>query len=1192
MKRRRVIGLLLVPVLSVSLVLAGLVFLSFTERGFRRLARMAVDLSGGALAIEKVQGRLVDQWQLDGVRVQTPAADLLIRKLVLQWRPLALLHGTMRIATLHGQGVEVRIKDEPGDAPFVLPELLLPMGVALESVDLEDLAIQGLSDSELPHVERISLELAAGKRHLHLKRVEAKIPGASVSMQGNVELGNKWPLELRGNVRVEEKGGAPLAADFVIGGTVLDLVAQVDLQTPVQTRVNLACSDPFGELRWQVDTVLEQVKLAEMYPEWPDLVLTAVDLRASGTLDGYQGTVQLEGEQGQAESWARLASLPRTPVRAEFAGDFSGLRVSSLVAQLAEGSSVTARGAVNWQDGLNWQAELEGKDVDLEPYFPAWQGHVNTRLNTSGRLQGEDFSAEMQIVELDGDLLGSPLSGSGTVIVDSDGLQVRDVLLRSGETELGVTGTVGAGDKENILDLRVQLDVANLGHLLPEAGGTAHFQGAVQGSRKTPQFSFDLEADGLSYQDHKMQTLTGSGQGIFTPQGEMDVQLAGKGLRVGPAAFTAFTMDLGGTMARHQVLAKLSGVVGDIDVELAGGVKEVTVPSWQGELRHVSLHLDPYGDWRLRNPTPLGFNAQGIDLASACFEQGGTKVCLEGGWQPSNAMGTTGGSSNGQGSWRLNGDLDSFACEQLYRWHLLSRPVQGRLAASVRTTGEGTRLMTGEARLSAPELQIPVQDEDGREQLLRWADNLLTLELADSKLVSMAGSRFQDNSTIDALITVDGFGELFSSWQGLPMQGQIGLDVKELAPLAVLSNYMVKPTGSMKGTFAVSGQVGNPRLSGELRQATGSVFIPATGITLEQLLLSVMVKGEGEGMHLVLDAASGPGKIRIAGDVTREEQEGWQVDAAVTGKEFEVAHLPEYEIVIDPDLRVVLRKGVVQVNGKVLAPRAAIVIKEVDESVTASRDVILLDGEEEGKKKDLPLSGAVIVELGDEVTLDAFGLKGRVSGSVAVSDAPGLPLVGKGSLTLHDGIYVIRDRALDISRGRFFFVGTPLDNPGIDVLAQKKSKKKTVGVLVSGTVNDMDLKLFSDPPMAESQILTELLAGRSYSETSHQVSNTVGAVATTIGLERGGAFVGDILSRLENQLGLDSIYVENGEKSSDVSVMIGKELFDDLYVSYGYDPFSAAGIFKARYDLWNGFSVETEVGAEKTGADLLWSIEK
>ncbi|MDP3694590.1 MAG: translocation/assembly module TamB domain-containing protein, partial [Desulfocapsaceae bacterium] len=401
----------------------------------------------------------------------------------------------------------------------------------------------------------------------------------------------------------------------------------------------------------------------------------------------------------------------------------------------------------------------------------------------------------------------------------------------------------------------------------------------------------------------------------------------------------------------------------------------------------------------------------------------------------------------------------------------------------------------------------------------------------------------------------------------------------------------VKPTGSMKGIFAVQGRVGNPRLSGELRQIEGNVFIPATGITLENLFLSVMVQGEGEGMRLILDTASGPGKIRVVGDISHDGQDGWQLEATATGKEFEVVHLPDYEILLDPDLRFALRAGVMQVNGKVLVPRASVTFKEAAGLVTASRDVIVVDGDE-GEKKDWPLLGTVIVELGPDVHVDAFGLKGRLLGSVTVSDAPGLSMTGKGGLTLHDGIFVVRDRALDISRGRFSFLGGSLDNPGIDVLAQKKTKNKTVGVLASGTVNDMDLKLFSDPPMAEDAILTELLAGRSYSGTSHQVSNTVGAVATGLGLTRSGAFVEDILARLENQFALDDIYVESGEKSSDISVMIGKELSKDLYISYGYDPFTSAGIFKARYDLWKGFSVETEVGADKTGADLLWSIEK
>ena len=1167
MKRWWYVSFFLLPVL---ILLAVVAFLGLTDKGLRQSARIAVQLSGGMLTIEEVQGRLGNRWQVHGLRVQTQSFDLSCRKIVVQWQPRVLLDRTLQVVALRGEGVDLLIKEEGKEqgqenASFVLPHIRFPLGIVLDTFELQDVFIHSVSGMELPPVERVSLELTAENDTISLKRVELSIPGTSAHVQGSVALGGKWPLDLKGGWRMEEKDGETLAADFVLSGTVSEqLNAQVDFQTPAKARLNLSCFDPLGDLRWQADADLAPVRLAEVNPDWPELELASADIKASGTMSQYQGTVQLEG---------RWAQLPQTRMEAELAGDLAGLRLSSLRVHLPEGQ-LAAQGMLDWQDGLHWQLDIEGENVNPESYFPDWQGRINTRVSSSGRWQGEKFSGEVQLQALDGDLLGYPLSGSGSLTVAEEGVEVKELLLRSGESELSVTGTVG-----NVLALQVRFDTENLGNILPEAGGKAHLQGSVQGRREAPDVSFELDASMISYEDNVVQALTGSGQGTFTPQGEVNVTFTGEGVEAGAALFTSLSVDLDGTMASHQVQARLAGAAGDMDILLTGGM---AAQSWQGEIRDLLLHLDPYGDWQLKSPAPLRIGGKGADLAPVCLEQGQTRVCLQGGWD------------GGSGEWRFDADIDSFACDLLYQWDLVSLPVEGILAASLRSAGIGTRLVTGEAHLSAPGLQVTVLDEEGQEQLLRWTDTSLTLELADSKLVSVAKTRFQDGNTLDATIAIDQFGDLSSVWEALPIEGKIVLDAKDLSSIALLSDYTVKPTGSMKGTFAVEGRLGNPRLSGELRQIKGNIFIPATGITLEKLLLSVMVKGEeeGEGMHLVLDAVSGPGTIKIVGDLIVEEKGGWQVDAIATGKDFEVANLPDYEILIDPDLRFELSEGVMHVNGKVLVPRAVINIKEFDSSVTASGDVILMDARDEGKKMDPPLFTTLFVELGQDVRIDSFGLKGRLMGGVTVSDAPGLPLSGKGSLTVHEGIFVLKDRPLDISRGRFFFTGGPLENPGIDVLAQKKTKTKTVGVIVSGTVSDMELKLFSDPPMAESQILTELLTGRSVTGGSSQVGTVVGAVVTGIGFEEGGSFLGDITSNLQYQLGLDDIYVEGGESASEMSVMIGKEVFEDLYISYGYDPFSSASIFRARYDLWKGFSVETEVGAEKTGADLLWSIEK
>ena len=1184
MKRWWLIILVLLPLL---IVLAALALLGQTEQGLRQLARGAVQVSGGTLAIEDVQGKLAGRWQLDGLQVRTTDIDLNLKKVVVQWQPLALFQGTVRIVSFHGEGVELLIKEGQAQekTSSVLPEALgmdgpvswspwtalrrhlLPGGLVLEIFELKDVSVNDITGMELLRVDKVNLELAGGKDQVTLKRFEFSTPWASVYVQGSVGLGGKWPLDLRGGWVMEKKEAEHFAADFLLHGTLTEqLSAQVDFQSPVRTRLNVSCSDPLGDLRWQADAALAQIRLTEVNPDWPELELVSADIRASGTKTEYQVAVQLEG------SWAQS---PQARIEAELAGDLGGLGVSSLIVQLPEGQ-LTAQGTVGWQDGLNWQLELEGEEINPEPYFPDWQGRINARMSSSGRWQGDVLTGDMQLVALNGDLLGYPLSGSGSVAVSKDGVQVKELLLQSGESELAVTGTVGPGTKEGAVDLHLRFDTENLGNLLPEAGGTAHFQGTVQGSRQAPEFSFELDGGTISYQDIVLQTLSGSGRGIFSPQGEVKVVFEGRGLQVGESVFSALSLDLGGTMTRHQLQAQLTGADGEIDLLLSGGLAE---QSWQGEIRELLLRLDSYGDWQLKSPAAMRVNGEGFDLAAVCLEQEDNRICLQGGWQSS-------------GEWHLDADLEPFASELLYQWNLSSLPVEGSLVASVRAAGLGTRLVKGEARLSAPELQVALLDEEGREQLLRWTKTLLTLELVDSRLIGVAATRFQDGNTIDATIEVDQFGDLASAWEEMLVQGEIVVDAKDLSSITLLSNYSVMPTGSMKGTFTVEGRVGAPRLSGELRQISGAVFIPATGITLEELLLSVVAREGKEGMHLVLDAVSGPGNVRVVGDITWGTQEGWQVDAIAMGKNFEVAHLPDYEIIIDPDLRLVLREGVMHVDGKVLVPRAVITIKEFDGPVAASRDVVLVDSLDEDKRMDLPLVAAVLVEMGPDVRIDSFGLKGRLAGGLTVNYVPGLSVTGRGSLTLHEGVFILRNRPLDIARGRFFFTGNPLENPGIDVLAQKKTKNKTVGVIVSGTVSDMELKLFSDPPMAESDILTELLAGRPVSGTSSQIGSIVGAVATGIGFEEGGSFVGDLTSRLQDQLGLDDIYVEGGASSTEMSVMIGKELFEDLYISYGYDPFSATSIFRARYDLWKGFSVETEVGADKTGADLLWSIEK
>jgi autotransporter translocation and assembly factor TamB len=55
---------------------------------------------------------------------------------------------------------------------------------------------------------------------------------------------------------------------------------------------------------------------------------------------------------------------------------------------------------------------------------------------------------------------------------------------------------------------------------------------------------------------------------------------------------------------------------------------------------------------------------------------------------------------------------------------------------------------------------------------------------------------------------------------------------------------------------------------------------------------------------------------------------------------------------------------------------------------------------------------------------------------------------------------------------------------------------------------------------------------------------------------------------------------------------MSKEIYKDLYISYGKDLTGEGGSFRARYDLGHGFSIESETSSKTAGADLLWSLER
>ncbi|MCI5148935.1 MAG: hypothetical protein D3916_06030 [Candidatus Electrothrix sp. MAN1_4] len=339
------------------------------------------------------------------------------------------------------------------------------------------------------------------------------------------------------------------------------------------------------------------------------------------------------------------------------------------------------------------------------------------------------------------------------------------------------------------------------------------------------------------------------------------------------------------------------------------------------------------------------------------------------------------------------------------------------------------------------------------------------------------------------------------------------------------------------------------------------------------------------------ECRSGQGKIELSGIARQDAEQGWLADLVLTGENFQAADLPEYRAVVTPDLDLHYARTGTRLSGTVIIDKAEIAPTSFSGAVSSSDDVVIVD-DEQPVQGTSPMYLDLKLIMGEEVMVNTFGVKGFLDGSLQVKAKPGYPITALGSLDLRDGAFDFEGNMLELSKSRVFYQGGLIDDPGLDIQASRKINKMELGIHLTGSANDMEMRLFSDTAMDESEILSYLLTGQDISQSGNQ-DKLLSPAEATLGKVGGGVLLKtvDPLKTLDME-GLVDLSIGGGEDASDVSLVMGKEIYKDLYISYGKDLTGEGGTFKARYDLIYGFSVETATNAQTSGADLLWSWEQ
>jgi translocation and assembly module TamB len=836
------------------------------------------------------------------------------------------------------------------------------------------------------------------------------------------------------------------------------------------------------------------------------------------------------------------------------------------------GNAYIENGFFSWAGEPHWST-----DIRLDQFDPSWlyaefPGSVNGTVKTEGKLADGGLEASLNITNISGTLRGNVLSGAGEISLADDTLQTSGLIVQSGTSKLMINGR--AGER---LAVDFSLSSPDIGTILPDSKGSILLQGSLQGSRNEPQLDAQIQGTGLRYRENSLDQVQGEIQARLAGDGRLTGWLAGEGMSLDGFFIDKGRIELGGILAKHQIVVEGSAAMGKLAFRADGSFQQ----AWQGELSHLQLAVDEYGVWRQKEKAAMTVGEGGVLLKKICLTDGEGEICLGGDVRLEK-----------DGKWTGYGQLSSVPLNWLERLKLSPVPVNGVVHADITAKGNSRRIISAKAELRAPTATVAMEAEESEPVSFHFDDSLLSLVLNDGVLQTNLNLRMRNGSQLVLAAEIEGAGDFSAPILSLPLRGDLELKEFDLAILSAFTGYGIEPRGRVNNTLTLAGTVGEPKIYGEISLPDGGIDLPYQGITLEDIVLSIAA-GE-EAARVTGRASSGPGQVKAVGTLRYGIN---RIEGALTirGSNFLLVNLPEYAFRVNPDLLLTFSNDDGELRGTIDVPYGLIAPDEMSDSVTASEDVVIVSGTREERLGGVPLDLDINVRLGDDVGIDGYGLTGRLNGDLRVYTTPDDSLAGRGELDLIEGNFSLYGRTLDITRGRMLFSGGPIDNPGVDVRAQIKVSEEeargegyTVGVDISGLAQNLQYHLFSDPFMEDTDILSILVVGHSFSSSTPTEGSLLEAAAVTLGVKGSLGFVQGI----GNLFMLDDLRLEGSSSKEDVSLVVGKRVTKNLYIGYDLNVFNQLGQFRVRYDLTHGFSVETKSSSEATGADLLYSFER
>jgi translocation and assembly module TamB len=1042
---------------------------------------------------------------------------------------------------------------------FAPPGLTLeePRGALLGQVSFARLSYEEAVDARNVAFELNLLALFASTVSVDFLRAD------SIRLQRPKEEPDKTPATLPLRIRISD---AQVKSVVFEGYEIHDLAADYSGSADAhQAQASFSAAGARARVKASFDKTISVeaemhgLNIAVIDPQLPQ---TALQLAFSGkgTRSAFAGKLVATNPSPGPIDRERL---PFARIEAAFSTDMKILSLQSFTTTIHPAGSVQGKGSASLEGA---RLDLRIADLDLRALYSTLR---ETRL--SGPLE-LDLGRERQHVK--GSLTQEDMSLTADAERSGDEVVVRALRARAGESEATGSGRVTLGEPLRFaVDLKLaRFDPARFGDYPAgsingalqangDLGGRGSARWKIAASRL---FDQDLASEGSAtliqqrISDANAWVTLGknraSAKGAFGAPGDQvawtlhvpdlaalapdfggEIRARGtaRGTWKEPRAvvsaqatrlqlteqlvFQVASVEASGGLEKHE--GKLAATGADLD--FVSSVKGGWIGgAWRGEI----LALTNKGAYPLALKTP------------AALEAGAQRVIL-GRFEAELA----GGHAAVETVRRENGRLTTSG-------RIGALPAQWLLSALQVDKVKGDLALDGEWALAAtPKLngQVTVRRASGD---LVFGDTALGLSRAE-----VSAKLTEDRVAMSAEVATP-FGKMHLNGTvgGLTPDAALAVSAEvEAVELRTLTEPLwtqARVAGRVTASLKAGGTVRAPVLSGTLRGDALGFEMPTWGVTLTE----GMVRAELDENRLRVTEArikGGDGTFSATGSLPLAR------DGAAT-LEWQAT---QFRVLGRPDRRLqVSGKGITSFDGKrfgligdLRADGGRFEIAD-DTLPQLAHDVEIAGptGKEirvaQKARAALPVDLELKLDLGERLTVRAYGFEGGVGGQLQVTTNPAGELQAKGRVYAIKGRFRAYGQELEVDPGILLFDG-PVDNPGLDVSAWRRHQQVEAGVKLTGTAQVPRVELISNPPVGENEKLSWLVLGRAPTDASGADLAVLQAAGGAV-LGRGG---GEPLNRrFAARLGLDELTVRSSSQLESNVVALGKRYSDKVYFSF------------------------------------------